>query len=183
MGACVATQRHVIAGHTHLAAQGGGLLTDGMGTGGQHVSGAGQDRATVQAGAGQCAELDLRVLYMAKRNNLRVTVDGGGVTLLSGTVLPPAEGGGRRFRSKPGGKIEVLLVTGDIHSLSFVSLSVQSTCVDASGCGAHGSCNAGNCTCSNGYTGMGMCSLPPLWVRLMAIPASRSFFVLRTVAC
>eukprot|EP01045_Picozoa_sp_COSAG04_P046594 COSAG04_NODE_16960_length_484_cov_0.566234_1_plen_140_part_01 len=102
-----------MAGHGHgaelsLAAQTGGLLTDGMGFGGRNVSQTGQDFATVQAGAGQVAQLDLRALWMSQGNQLRVYVDGGEETLLTGTVLPPADGGGRRFRSKPGGKIELL---------------------------------------------------------------------------
>ena len=156
-----------MAGHGHknelsLAAQTGGLLTDGMGSGGHNVSGTGQDRTIVQAGAGQVAQLDLRALWMSKNNNLRVYVDGGEETLLRGTVLPPADGGGRRFRSKPGGKIELLLVTNVLTSLSFVSLSVRAPCVDASGCGGHGSCSGGNCTCSDGHSGMGACSLSPL---------------------
>ena len=145
-----------------LAAQTGGLLTDGMGSGGHNVSGSGQDFATVQAGAGQVVQLDLRALWMSKNNNLRVYVDGGEETLLRGTVLPPADGGGRRFRSKPGGKIELLLVTDVLTSLSFISLSVWAPCVNVTGCGGHGSCSGGNCTCSDGHSGMGACSLSPL---------------------
>ena len=57
--------------------------------------------------------------------------------------------------SLPGGKIELLLVTDVLTSLSFVSLSVWAPCVDASGCGGHGSCSGGNCTCSGGHSGMG----------------------------
>jgi hypothetical protein len=142
-----------------LAAQTGGLLTDGMGFGGRNVSRSGQDWAIVQAGAGQVAQLNVRALWMSHGNNLRVYVDGGEETLLRGTVLPPADGGGRRFRSKPGGKIELLLVTDVLTSLSFVSLSVQAPCVNITGCGGHGSCSSGNCTCSDGHSGMGACSL------------------------
>ena len=84
-----------MAGHGHknelsLAAQTGGLLTDGMGSGGHNASRTGQDWAIVQAGAGQVAQLDLRALWMSKNNNLRVYVDGGEATQLRGTVLPPA---------------------------------------------------------------------------------------------
>jgi hypothetical protein len=162
--ACV-SQRHVIAGHVQgelsLAPQNGGLLTDGMGSGGHNPSVTGQDFATVQASAGQVAQLDLRALWMSMNNNLRVYVDGGEGTLLRGTVLPPADGGGRTFRSKPGGKIEVLLVTDVLTSLSFVSLRVRAMCANASGCGGHGSCSGGNCTCSGGYSGMGACSPSP----------------------
>ena len=98
----------------------------------ESASRTGQDWAIVQAGAGQVAQLDLRALWTSPGNNLRVYVDGGEETLLRGTVLPPADGGGRRFRSKPGGKIELLLVTDVLTSLSFVSLSVWAPCVDAS---------------------------------------------------
>ena len=155
-----------MAGHGHknelsLAAQTGGLLTDGMGSGGHNASRTGQDWAIVQAGAGQVAQLNLRALWMSTNNNLRVYVDGE-ETLLRGTVLPPANGGGREFRSKPGGKIELLLVTDVLTSLSFVSLSVQAPCVNVTGCGGHGSCSGGNCTCSDGHSGMGACSLSPL---------------------
>eukprot|EP01046_Picozoa_sp_COSAG06_P035769 COSAG06_NODE_3878_length_4809_cov_166.836306_7_plen_157_part_00 len=156
-----------MAGHGHknelyLAAQTGGLLTDGMGSGGHNATRTGQDWAIVQAGAGQVAQLDLRALWTSQGNNLRVYVDGGEETLLRGTVLPPADGGGRRFRSKPGGKIELLLVTDVLTSLSFVSLSVRAPCENVTGCGGHGSCSGGNCTCSGGYSGMGACSLSPL---------------------
>ena len=60
-----------------------------------------------------------------------VTVDGGEETLLQGTELPPPEDGGRRFHSKVGGTIQVLLVTDDPASLSFVSLVVSAVCLDA----------------------------------------------------
>ena len=158
-------QRHVIAGHGQsaplsLAAQGGGTLTDGMGSGGHNRLG--QDWATVQAGAGQVAQLDLHALWMHKDNIMRVTVDDGEPVLLRGTVLPPADGGGRRFRSKPGGKIELLLVTDVLTSLSFVSLRVRAPCVNVTGCGGHGSCSGGNCTCSGVYSGRCACSLSPL---------------------
>jgi hypothetical protein len=126
-----------------------------MGSGGHNASGSGQDFATVQASAGQIAQLDLHAFWMHQNNNLRVTVDDGEEVTLRGTVLPPADGGGRRFRSKPGGKIEVLLVTYELTSLSFVSLGVRASCVNASACGGHGSCSGGNCTCSDGYSGMG----------------------------
>jgi hypothetical protein len=156
-------QRLVVAGHGYdnvlsLAPQNGGLLTDGMGTGGHNVSTSGQDFAVVQAAAGQYAQLDLRALWMHQGNNLRVTVDGGEETVLSGTVLPPVEGsngGGRRFRSKPGGRIEVMLVTDQLTSLSYISLAVLAVCADISGCSEHGSCAGGNCTCSGGYSGKG----------------------------
>ena len=132
----VHVQRHVIAGHGQsaplsLVAQGGGLLTDGMGAGG-HI-GLSQDWATVQAGASQVAQLDLRTLWLDKDNYLHVIVDEGEPTVLSRTVLPPVAGGGRRFRSKPGGKIQLLLVKNVVASLSFFSLSIEAACVDASG--------------------------------------------------
>ena len=145
-----------------LAAQTGGLLTDGMGSGGHNVTRTGQDFATVQARAGQVAQLDLHALWMHQGNNLRVTVDDGEEVLLRGTVLPPADGGGRRFRSKPGGKIKLLLVTDVLTSLSFVSLGISATCGDSSGCGGHGSCSGGNCTCSGVYSGRCARSLSPL---------------------
>lgn len=156
------SQRLVIAGHglhheLSLAAQSGGLLTDGMGAGGHNVSRSGQDFATVQAGAGQVAQVILLALWMHQGNNLRVTVDDGEETLLSGTVLPPGEGG-QTFRSKPGGKIELMLVTDVLTSLSFVSLAMTALCMDASGCGGHGSCSGGTCTCSSGCSGMGACA-------------------------
>ena len=161
--AACTSQRHAITGHATvsqalvLQAQGGGRLTDGMGTGGHNASFNGQDYAVVQAAAGQLAQLDLRVLWLSQRNNVRVTVDGGEETLLQGTELPPpGEGGGRRFRSKVGGTIQVLLlVTDDPGSLSFVSLAVSAACLDAQGCGGHGQCIGGNCTCADGYSGMG----------------------------
>lgn len=127
-------QRHVITGHESasralaLQASGGGRLTDGMGTGGYSASFNGQDYAVVQAADGQMAELDLRALWLSQNNNLRVTVDDGAETVLQGTVLPPAEGGGRRFRSRVGGRIQVLLVTDKTASLSFVSLAVSAIC-------------------------------------------------------
>jgi hypothetical protein len=133
-----------------------------MGSGGHNPSGSGQDFATVQASAGQIAQLDLHAFWMDQNNNLRVTVDDGEEVLLRGTVLPPADGGGRRFRSKPGGKIELLLVTDVLTSLSFVSLGISATCGDSSGCGGHGSCSGGNCTCSGVYSGRCACSLSPL---------------------
>jgi hypothetical protein len=159
------SQRLVIAGHglhheLSLAAQSGGLLTDGMGAGGRNVSRSGQDFATVQAGAGQVAQVILLALWMHQGNNLRVTVDDGEEVVLRGTVLPPSVGG-RTFRSKPGGKIHVLLVTDVLTSLSFVNLAVHAACADASGCGGHGSCSGGNCTCSGGYSGMGACCFLP----------------------
>ena len=145
-------QRHTIAGHGHggelfLTASEEGLLTDGMGSGGHNVSKTGQDRASVQAAPGQVTQLDLRALWLSKPNNVRIGIDcdaEDGV-LLQGTVLPPVGGGGegRRFRSKPGGKVEVLLVTDALDSLSFFSLAVSATCVDASGCDGHGSCDIG----------------------------------------
>ena len=110
-----------------LQAGDGGLLTDGMGTGGHDPSSL--DYAVVQAGSYQrvqsvMAQVDLRALWLSQGNNVRVTVDGGPETVLQGTVLPQ-QGGLRRFRSKPGGKIEVLLVTDIATSLSFVSLAVS----------------------------------------------------------
>ena len=126
-----------------------------MGTGGHNPSFNGQDYAVVQAAAGQMAQLDLRVQWLSPPNNVRVTVDGGEETVLQGTVLPPEEGGGRRFRSKAGGRIQVMLVTDKPASLSFVSLAIRSQCADASGCNRHGSCTGGNCTCSSGYSGIG----------------------------
>jgi hypothetical protein len=162
----VHVQRHVIAGHGQsaplsLVAQGGGLLTDGMGAGG-HI-GLSQDWATVQVGASQVAQLDLRTLWLDKDNYLRVYVDEGEPTVLAGMALPPMAGGGRRFRSKPGGKIQLLLVKSVVASLSFFSLSIEAACVDASGCGGHGTCSGGNCTCSGGYNGMGACACPPYY--------------------
>ena len=126
-----------------------------MGTGGHNASFNGQDYAVVHAAAGQMAQLDLRALWLSQNNNVRVTVDGGEETLLRGTELPPPEGGGRRFRSKTGGKIQVMLVTDDPASLSFVSLAVSMACLDVRGCGGHGQCMGGNCTCADGYSGMG----------------------------
>ena len=127
-----------------------------MGTGGHNASSNGQDYAVVQAAPGQLAQLDLRVLWLSQRNNVRVTVDGGAETVLQGTVLPPLEGGGRRFRSNVGGKIQVLLVTDDPASVSFVSMAVGVLCNDTIGCGGHGACAGGNCTCADGYSGEGM---------------------------
>ena len=114
-----------------LQAGDGGLLTDGMGTGGHDPTVTGQGYAVVQArsytrlqSAHVMAQVDLRALWLSQGNNVRVTVDGGPETVLQGTVLPQ-QGGRRRFRSKPGGKIEVLLVTDIATSLSFVSLAVS----------------------------------------------------------
>ena len=155
------SQRHVITGHftasapLALQAQDGGLLTDGMGIGGHNASLNGQDYAVVRAGPGQMAQLELRALWLSQGNNVRVTMDGGPETVLQGTELPPPEGGGRRFRSKVGGKIQVLLVTDEATSLSFVSLAVSSVCVGVGGCSEHGSCMGGNCSCSDGYSGSG----------------------------
>ena len=128
-----------------------------MGAGGHNASSAGLDYALVRAGAGQVAWLEARALWLSQGNNVRIRVDGGEETVLQGTVLPPAEGGGRRFRSKVGGKIEVLLVEDRSGSLSFVSLAVRMGCVGAGACGAHGSCAGGNCTCAVGYSGTGAC--------------------------
>jgi hypothetical protein len=159
-------QRHVIAGHesaSHalaLEAQDGGLLTDGMGAGGHNASFAGLDYALVRAGAGQEAQLEVLALWLSQGNNVRVKVDGVEETVLQGTVLPPADGGGRQFRSKVGGKIEVLLVEDRSGSLSFVSLAVRMGCVSSGACGAHGSCVGGNCTCVAGYSGMGAMVFP-----------------------
>jgi hypothetical protein len=145
----LALQRRVIAGHgirnvLSLAAQGGLLLTDGMGSGGHAASGSGQDRAVVQAGPGQMAQLDLRALWLSKGNNVRVYIDGEeDGTTLQGTVLPPPDGGGRQFRSKPGGRIEVLLVTDILTSLSFVSFGVSAVCEDGDY----------TCSCAAGYIG------------------------------
>lgn len=157
-------QRHVITGHGSAAhplaleAQAGGLLTDGMGADGHNASIVGQDYAVIQAGAGQMAQLDLRALWLEVASSVRVTVDGK-ETLLQGTVLPPG-GGGRRFRSTVGGKIEVLLVTSELESLVFFSFAVHTACIDASGCGGHGSCDviAGTCQCDSVYAGP-MCHL------------------------
>eukprot|EP01043_Picozoa_sp_COSAG02_P029156 COSAG02_NODE_1801_length_10895_cov_4.369767_8_plen_130_part_00 len=122
---------------------------------GHSPSSSGTDYAEVQARPGQIAQVDVLALWLSKGNQVRVTVDGGEQTTLQGTALPPAEGGGRRFRSKPGGKIGVLLVTDELKSLSFFSLAVRAACADTSGCGGHGVCSSGNCTCSSDYTGMG----------------------------
>eukprot|EP01043_Picozoa_sp_COSAG02_P015106 COSAG02_NODE_635_length_19251_cov_32.350982_14_plen_258_part_00 len=131
-----------------------------MGTGGHNPSLNGQDYAVVQAAAGQMAQLDLRAQWLSMGNNVRVTVDGGEETVLQGTVLPPAEeGGGQRFRSKVGGRIQVLLVTDVPASLSFVSLAVSAICADATGCGGHGSCVGGSCACSHGWVG-DRCQIP-----------------------
>jgi hypothetical protein len=157
----LAHQRHVLTGHAsashalELQASDGGRLTDGMGTGGHNASYNGQDYAVVQAAAGQMAQVDVRALWLSQGNNVHVKVDGGEETILQGTELPPPEGGGRRFRSRAGGKIQVMLVTDVPASLSFVSLSIRSQCADASGCDLHGVCSGGNCTCSSGYSGMG----------------------------
>jgi hypothetical protein len=130
-------QRRVMAGHDNvynellLAPQNGGMLTDGMGSGGHGASRSAPDSATVQASAGQQAQLDLYALWMHQGNQLRVTVDDGEEVLLRGTVLPPADGGGRQFRSKLGGKIKVMLVTDELGSLSFFSLAVSAVCADA----------------------------------------------------
>eukprot|EP01046_Picozoa_sp_COSAG06_P046595 COSAG06_NODE_6625_length_2850_cov_1410.579426_1_plen_207_part_10 len=106
-------------------------MTDGMGSGGHNVSVTGQDSVVVQAAAGQMAQLDLHAQWLSKNNNVRVYIDGEeDGTLLQGTALPPPEGGGRRFRSKPGGKVEVLLVTDILTSLSFVSFAVSAICED-----------------------------------------------------
>ena len=128
-----------------------------MGAGGHNASSAGLDYALVRAGAGQVAQLEVHALWLRQGNNVRVTVDDGKETVLEGTVLPPADGGGRRFRSKVGGKIEVMLVEDRSGSLSFVSLAVRMACVSAGACGAHGSCTGGNCTCAVGYSGTGAC--------------------------
>ena len=102
------------------------------------------------------AQLDLRTLWMSPGNNIRVYIDDDEEgTVLRGTTLPPARGGdeGRRFRSKPGGKVKVLLVTDSPGSLSFFSIAIHTACTDAL-CG-HGSCDAiaGLCLCDNGYGG------------------------------
>ena len=131
-----------------------------MGAGGHNASSAGLDYALVRAGAGQAARLEVRALWLSQGNNVRVRVDGGEETVLRGTVLPPedgGDGGGRRFRSKVGGKIEVLLVEDRSGSLPFVSLAVRMGCVSTGACGAHGSCTGGNCTCAVGYSGTGAC--------------------------
>lgn len=100
-----------------------------MGTGGRNPSSTGLDFAMVQARnykpyTFQMAQLELRALWLQRGNQVRVTVDGGEPTVLQGTVLP-LPGGGRRFTSKPGGKIEVMLVTDELPSLSFFSLAVS----------------------------------------------------------
>lgn len=126
------------------------------------------------------AQLDLRAQWLSTRNNVRVTVDGGEETVLQGTVLPPAEeGGGRRFRSRVGGRIQVLLVTDVPSSLSFVSLAVSAICADATGCGGHGSCSGGNCACSGGYSGMGACPT----IAFLAASADPDVFLLLAVGC
>ena len=153
-------QRHIIAGHSDrrwsIEAQAGGLLTDGMGNGGHNVTRSGQDWAVVRGEPGMMAQLDLRALWIPNNNNVRVYVDGDSeATVLTGTVLPPEVDVGRRFRSKPGGNLSVMLVTDDYDSLSFFSFAVHTPCTDASGCGGHGSCDAigGTCQCNSGYTG------------------------------
>ena len=50
----------------------------------------------------------------------------------------------------------MLLVTDVSQSLSFVSLMVSAVCMDDEGCGAHGRCVGGICTCSDGYNGIGV---------------------------
>ena len=133
-----APQRHVIAGHGSISqalaleARDGGLLTDGMGRGGHNASSVGQDFAVVRAEPGQIAQLELLALWLSQRSTtVRVSIDDGEDTVLQGTVLPPMDGGGRRFRSKVGGKIQVLLATHELGSLSFVSLGLSAICSDA----------------------------------------------------
>eukprot|EP01043_Picozoa_sp_COSAG02_P063875 COSAG02_NODE_9176_length_2301_cov_4.578111_2_plen_204_part_00 len=99
-----------------------------MGTGGHDASPTGLDYAVVQANRqrwGQIVQLDVRALWLSPGNNVRVTVDDGEETVLRGTDLPPVMSGARRFRSKPGGKIQVLLVTDKSGSLAFVSLAMS----------------------------------------------------------
>ena len=138
-----------------MQAQGGGLLTDGMGADGCNISVPGQATATVQAGPGQMAQLDLRALWLSRGDSVRVRVDDGEETLLQGTVLPPPESGGRSFRSKAAGNVTVVMATGELTSLLFVSFAVRAACVTAGGCGGHGDCVGGSCRCSGHYRGSG----------------------------
>eukprot|EP01043_Picozoa_sp_COSAG02_P016867 COSAG02_NODE_751_length_17653_cov_172.765011_10_plen_217_part_00 len=92
-------------------------------------------------------------MWLTQHSNVRVMVDDGPETVLQGTELP--EGGGRRFRSKPGGTISVLLVTDDPASLSFFSLGVAEACRTVADCSTHGTCDTkkGECRCESNYGG------------------------------
>ena len=123
-----------------------------MGTGGRDASSDGRDYVEVQAAARKFAQLDVRALWLSQGNAVVVTVDDNEPTML-GTVLP-AEDAGRRFRSKAGGKIQVLLVTDKPKSLSFFSMAVSAVCDDGIQCGAHGTCVNGSCDCEDLYIGL-----------------------------
>ena len=109
----------------------------------------------MQAGPGQMAQLDLRAMWLSRGDSVRVRVDGGEETLLQGTVLPPPESGGRRFRSKAAGNVTLVMVAGELTSLLFASFAVRAVCVTAGGCGGHGDCVGGSCRCSGHYRGLG----------------------------
>ena len=83
----------------------------------------------MQAGPGQMAQLDLRAMWLSRWDSVRVRVDGGEETLLQGTVLPPPESGGRRFRSKAAGNVTLVMVAGELTSLLFASFAVRAVCV------------------------------------------------------
>lgn len=132
------------------------MLTDGLGVGGHNASATGIDTTIVQANPGQRAQLDLRALWMAEDHNdiVRVTVDASRETVLRGHVLPKDDTN-RTFLSKPGGEIQVMLVTPtDTNTgMSFVSFAVRAVCVDRSGCKHSSNCIQGNCTCDAGWIG------------------------------
>jgi hypothetical protein len=127
-------------------------LTDGMGAGGHVGSIAGQDTATLRAVPGEELAVVLSTLWLAARDSLRVWLDGVAQPPLTGQALPPVEG--RTFRSKPGGTIRVTMVQDPNKAAGTASLfSVAIPCVGDASCGAHGSCDGGGCSCTNGYIG------------------------------
>ena len=98
----------------------------------------------------------MRALFLAKGDSLRIRIDGGKETVLSGHVLPPLAQGSRTYRSKVGGTVSVLTITDKQDGrASFFSLGVRGTC-RAGHCG-HGGCNttSGVCLCEIGYDGAG----------------------------
>jgi hypothetical protein len=132
------------------------------------TSGTGQDAIVLQAPEGMQLQVAGEMMYLPPTANVRfydgATVDDPELGLLRGTSLddrgdPPQRDGGSRTFVSSKGKLRVMRVVdrGDAGLPLVFSLRIDCVCTDgAEGCGAHGSCIKGLCTCDEGYGG-GMC--------------------------
>jgi hypothetical protein len=127
------------------------------------ASNTGQDTIVLQAPRGMQLQVTVESMHFSPHGNVRVydgpTIDDPQLGLLRGTSMPE-QAKDREFVSSKGALTVMRAV--DLHDdaglpLMF-SLLVECVCSSdgADGCGTHGSCVNGVCTCDEGYGG-GMC--------------------------